>query len=124
MAGDVIHNLLSHGIVKYLVEKSAWLLVVGVWMGVLVSANWTHRRLSVDSVGCTSLLWTTECGWLVVWCLAITASDVHDTVTLVVGRTHSCSEWTVDWDLVVVGSESMSVSIRVVDESSLKHLAV
>ena len=38
--------------------------------------------------------------------------------------THAGSVWAVDWDLLVVWSKSMSVSIWVIDESSLEHLAV
>jgi hypothetical protein len=61
--------------------------------------------------------------WLIVGHLSITV-QVHDSVALVISGSHSRSVWAVDWDLVVVGAEAMSVGIRVVDESALEHLAV
>ena len=124
VARDIVHNLLSHGIVENLVEQGAGLLVVGVWVSVCVPAKWSVHGLGMNFVGSSSLLWPVDSSWFVVWCGTVATSNIHDTITLVVGRSHSCSVWAVDWDLVVVGSKSMSVSVRIVDESSLKHFAV
>ena len=124
VASNVVHNLLSHCIVENLVEQGTRLLVVGVRVSVCVSAERSIYRLSMDLVGISSLLHIAESSWFVVWCCTIATSDVHDTITLVVGRPHSCSVWAVDRDLVVVGSKSMPVGIRIVDESSLEHFAV
>jgi hypothetical protein len=73
-------------------------------VSVCVPAKWSVHRLSMNFVGSSSLLWTVESSWFVVWRGTVAASNVHDTITLVVGRSHPCSVWTVDWNLVVVGS--------------------
>ena len=50
---------------------------------------------------------------------SLVAIHVHGAVSLVVG--HSGSEGAVDGDLVIVGSESMSVGVGVGEESALEH---
>jgi len=87
-------------LVEDFVEECAWLLIDSVRVSVRISGNWAGCWLSVDSV---LLVFTgsLELRWLVVWGLAITV-QVHDSVALVVGRSHSCSVWAVDWNLVVV----------------------
>ena len=49
---------------------------------------------------------------------------VHNSISLIVSGSKSCSEWAVDWNLMVVGSKTMSMGVSVVDKSALKHLVV
>jgi hypothetical protein len=53
---------------------------------------------------------------------ALVSVHIHRAVSLVVGNSRLVRA--VDRDLVVVGSKSVSLSIRVREESSLKHLVV
>lgn len=59
---------------------------------------------------------------MVVWSAALVAINGHGTVSLAVGKLDSV--WAVDWDLLVVDTESVSVSVRVREESSLEHLVL
>lgn len=122
VASNVIHSALSHSFIEDLVEECARLLVVVVWMNVGVSSNWSICWLCVDGV---LFIFFGSChlSWLVVWSLSITVR-IHHSVALVVCRSESCSIWAVNWDLVVVGSETMSVGVSVVDKSSLQHFVV
>ena len=63
-----------------------------------------------------------QCVWLVVWLTSVVAINSGGTISDV--RGNSSSVWTVDWDLLIVLSESISVGVWVREESSLKHLAV
>ena len=56
---------------------------------------------------------------LVVWLRSLVSIDTHGTITLTIRNTSSV--WAVNWDLVVVSAKSMTVSIRVREESALKH---
>ena len=102
VSSNVVHNLLSHSVVENLVKQGARLLVIGVWVSVCVSAKWSVYRLSMNLVGVSSLFWSVESGWFVVWSGTVATCNIHDTITLVVGRSHSCSVGAVDRDLVVV----------------------
>lgn len=48
--------------------------------------------------------------------------DSHWAVTYVV--VNACAVWAINWDVFVVGSKSMSVSVGVVQKSSLEHLII
>jgi len=119
---DVVHKTLSLALVEDFVEKDGWLLIDGVRVSERISGDWARCWLSVDGVLLVFPGGLVLRG-LIVGHLAITV-HVHDSVTLVIGGSHSRSVWAVDWNLVVVGAEAMSVGIRVVDKSALEHLAV
>jgi len=123
MTCNVIHGADSHAFIEDLVEERAWLLIVSVWVSVCVSTDRSSEFMLVDSK-LLVLLWSFNLTWFVVRSLAIAASNVHDTITLVVSGTQSCSVWTVDRNLMVVGSKTMSMGVSVVDKSALKHLVV
>merc|ERR1719362_778213 len=113
VTSNVIHGALSHAVVEGHVEERAWLLVVSVWMRICISTDWSSEFLLVDSI-LLVLLWSFILGWFVVSRLAIAASNVHNTITLVVSGTQSCSVRAVDWNLIVVGSKTMPMGISVV----------
>lgn len=120
---DVVHDLLSHGVVIDLAEEGTGLLVVGVRVRELVATGLANHGLlllcvlgsldgsAVDRVG------------LVIRLRSVTSVDGHEAITDVVVL-HGCAVWAVDGDLIVVGSESVSMGIGVVDEATLEHLAV
>jgi len=122
VASKIVHSALSHTLVKDLVEQVTRLCVDVVRVVISISADWSISWLVVNGV-CFVCLHRTELTWFVVWSLSI-AVQVHDSVSLIVSGSKSCSEWAVDWNLMVVGSKTMSVGVSVIDESSLQHLAV
>lgn len=85
-----------------------------------VSANGALDWMGVDGVFFV-LNWAFNRSWLVVGSAAAVSIDTHLTVTDVIGA-ETCSVWTVDWDLIVVDSQTMSVCVRIIQQSSLKHL--
>jgi len=119
---NVVHKTLSLALVEHFVEENAWLLIHSVRVSVCVSADWAVCVLGVDGV-LLVFSGSLVLRWLVVRGLAETV-QVHDSVALIIGGTQSGSVWAVDWNLVVVGAEAMSVGVGVVDESALEHLAV
>ena len=123
VTSKVIHGALSHAVVEDHVEERTWLLVVSVWMRICISTDWSSKFLLVDSILLVRL-WSFILGRFVIRSLAIAASNVHNTITLVVSGTHSCSVRAVDWNLMVVGTKTMSMSVSVVDKSALEHLVV
>ena len=66
------------------------------------------------------LLWSALGVWLVVDGSSLVSVDSSSTVSLVVSN--SSSIWAVDWNLLIVDTESISVSIWIREKSSLKHL--
>lgn len=71
-------------------------------------------------LGFGSHLVTVEGGGFVVNSGSLVTVDGHGTITLVVGD--SSSVGAVDGDLVVVGTESVSVGVGIREETALEHL--
>jgi len=90
--------------------QRTWLGEVAVWMGWFVSSDETSNwQTGLDrSVGVSD--WS-EATWFVVWSRSLVSVDNHSTISDTVNQFDSV--WTVDWDLVVVSSESVSVGIWV-----------
>ena len=88
-------------------------------MSVSISAGSTSNW---SSGPCESwvLLWSTLGVWLVVDGSSLVSVDSGSTVSLVVSN--SSSVWAVDWNLLIVDTESISVSIWIREKSSLEHL--
>ena len=62
---------------------------------------------------------------LVVDHASIASCGDHHTITLVVWAAKGLEvSWAVDWDMVMVCSKTPSMSIWIVDKSTLEHLAV
>jgi len=118
-ARKVLDEALSLALVEDLVPQDSWLFVWGIWMRIFestsLSANcgWGPSLLWI-------LLWSVESVWLVVDSRSEVAVDCGCTVSLVVRN--SSSVGAVDWDLLIVLSESISVGVWVGEESSLEHL--
>jgi len=123
MSCEVVHGALPHFLIEDLIEKGTRLFVDGVRVSIGVPSNWSSGFLSVDCI-LLVLLWASMLCWLIVRGAAIASSNVHDTITLVVCWSQSSPVRAVDGNLVMVGAKAMSVGIGVVDESSLKHLAI
>ena len=124
-ASDVLDAVLPLSVIEDLVEELARLLVVGVGVLVWVSSNDGVDMLAMDGPLLAALNWTALGVWLVVDHAAHASSGDHHAVALVVWASEGLQvPWAVDGDVVVVGTESPSVGIGVVDESSLEHLAV
>ena len=124
-ACNVLDAVLPLGVVEDLVEKLAWLLVVGVGVLVWVSSNHSVDVLAVDGILFAALNGTALGVWLVVDHAAIASSGDHHTVALIVRASEGLQvSGAVDGDVVVICTKSPSVGVWVVDESSLEHFAV
>ena len=66
--------------------------------------------------------WSSHGVWLVVWTSTLVSDDGGGSISEV--SMNSSSVWAVNWDLLIVLSESISLSIWVREESSLEHLVV
>merc|ERR1719218_469122 len=117
---EVGDEVLSVLLTEDSVPENSWLLKVGVWMSVVESTGLTLQGLLAPGISWI-LLWTSLSVWLMVDGGSL-VSVVGVVVSLIVGN--SSSVWAVNWHLVVVGSESVSVGIWVGEESSLEHLVV
>lgn len=123
VTGNVVHGALPHFFVKDIVEERTRLFVDSIGMRVSIPSNWSCHLLSMDGI-LFVLFWSVERSWFVISGLAVASTDIHDSVALVVSMSQFSSVRAVNWDLMMVRSETMSMGVRVVDESALKHLAV
>lgn len=122
-AGKVLDDLLAHGVVKDIAEQVARLLVVVVGVRVGVPSGLANHVLLAPGVdGALSGLSGVRVG-LVVRHGAIASVDGHGSVAGVVVA-HTSAVGAVDGDLVVVGTETMTMGVGVVDQTALKHLVV
>ena len=120
---DVVHHLLAHGVVEDLAEEFAGLLVVGVGVLVGIAASRANQGLWSPLVAHALNGSARDGVWLVVGQGSVSTVDGHETITSVVVA-HAGLVGAVDGDLVVVRSESVSVSVGVVHETALEHLVV
>lgn len=112
--------MLSISLGENLLPKSSWLLIVGVWMGVLMSADLSGDILL--SPGKLFILnWSSSSVWLVVWTSTMVLMGGRSVSKIVVD---SSSVWAVNWNLLIVLSKSVSVGIWIREKSSLEHLIV
>lgn len=56
---------------------------------------------------------------LIIGLRSLISIDAHGTITLTIGNTSSV--WAVNWDLIVVSSESVTMGVRVREKSTLEH---
>lgn len=122
-SGDSLDNLCSHLVVEYLAEEFARLLIVGVRVLVRIATGLADHNLLLLGVDFVLDGGAVNRVGLVVGCGTISTVDSHQTVTGVVVA-HASAVWAVDGDLVIVGAESVSVGIGVVDKTTLEHLVV
>ena len=87
-----------------------------------VSANLCIELLAVDGVRFV-FNWAVEAVGLVVGVTMLATVDDHGAITSVV-VTQRGSVGAVDWNLIVVGAESVSVCVGVIQKSSLEHSVV
>ena len=120
---DVVHDLLAHLVIEDFAEEGAWLLIVVIGVGVGVATGLAIHLLLSPGVDTVLHGGSADRVGLVVGLSAVAAIDGHEAVAGVVVA-HASAVGTVDRDLVVVRSESMSVGVRVVDETALEHLVV
>ena len=90
-------------------------------MCVSESSSCTGHSLLMLSI-LTVVIWSSVHIWLVVDGTSTVSINSEETVSLPV--IDFGSVWAVDWNLSVVTTESVSVSIWVREKSSLKHLIV
>jgi hypothetical protein len=57
---------------------------------------------------------------MIVWCASLVAINSHETVSLTVSNLNSVRA--INWNLLIVDTESVAVGIRIGEKSSLKHL--
>jgi len=120
---DVVHDLLAHLIIEDLAEEGAWLLIVVIGVGVSVATGLARHLLLSPGVDAVLNGGAADGVGLVVGLGAVAAIDGHEAVAGVV-VTHASAVGAVDRDLVVVRSKSVSVGVRVIDETALEHLVV
>ena len=121
MVGNVRSELVSLCLVKHLVVECSDLLEIIVGVGILESSpmlSYLDLRLGVLGIGSR----TSSGVGLVVH--SGTAVSIHSAlaVSLVVVDLRSIG--VVDWHLVVVSTESMSMGVGIGEQSSLEHLIV
>lgn len=119
MTNDVAEGVGSFLFGHNLSEQGTGLREVVVGVSGFETADQTSNSLGGE-LGFGSHLVTVEGGGFVVNFGSLVTVDVHGTITLVVGD--SSSVGAVDGDLVVVGTESVSVGIRIREETTLEHL--
>ena len=56
---------------------------------------------------------------MVVWSASLVAINRHETISVSIGDLHSVRA--VNWDLVIVNTESVTMGVRVREKSSLEH---
>ena len=123
VAGNVLNQVISVSLAEHLSEKSSRLLVVviGVVVLVVVSAD-QSINLELRPFVALVLGGAAQAVGFVVGSSSLVSVHSHGPISLIV--VHSSSVWAIDGDLVVVGTKSVSVSIRVREESSLEHSVV
>jgi hypothetical protein len=120
-SGDVGDKVLPVLFLHDLSEQRSGLLEVVIGMDVLVPTGETGDGLLTPSLG--GILFHVVNGVrLIVSGSAVVTIDLHEAISLVVSDSGSVR--TIYWDLIVVGSESVSVGVWVGEESSLEHLVV
>lgn len=117
--GNVVDNTLALGVVEDIAEEATGLLVVVVGVVVGVAADLTVVVGSVPGSGGVGDGTVSRVG-VVVDLTLLVAVGAHRTVTDHVR--YAGTVGAVDGDLLVVGSESMSVGVGVGEETSLEHL--
>jgi len=118
-SGKIGDEMISVSVGENFFPKGSWLLEVGVGMGKWVATNCsTYLELMPSFAGIFN--WTIKSIWFVVWSTAIVTVGNSCTISNI--RCNSSSVWAIDWNLLVVLTESMSMSIWVGEESSLEHL--
>lgn len=120
-AYDVVNEVSSVCLSHNLSEEGSWLFVVSVRMCVGVSSsssgkgNWSPLLGGILNRAIQSV-------WLVVWSASAVSIDSSGTISLIVS--HSSSIGAVNGDLIIVSPKSVSVCVRVREESALKHFVV
>ena len=107
-SSQVGNEMLTIGFGENFLPKSSWLLEVGIWMGIWISTNSTCE-LSWGPSKSSVFNWSIEAVWLIVWCASTITIDSGSTISEVI--VYSSSIWAVDWNLLIVLSESISMSI-------------
>ena len=92
-----------------------------VLMCISISASFTANNLLRLSI-LTVVVWRSIHIWLMVDSISLVSINSKETVSLPI--VDSSSVWAVDWNLSVVTTESVSVSIWVREQSSLEHLVL
>ena len=104
----VLDEALSLVLGEDLVPEDSWLFVWGIWMRISISTSLsTNCEFNLSFIWI--LLWSVENVWLIVDSRSEVAVNCGSTISLVV--CNSSSVWAVDWDLLVVLSKSISVSV-------------
>jgi len=104
------------------VEQDSGLFVVVVGVLVGVPANLSIEVLSLDGIRFV-FNWAVQAVGLVVGVAVLSAVDDHGAIASDVVA-HCGSIRAVDWDLIIVGTKSVSVGVGVIQKSSLKHSVV
>ena len=115
---DVGDQVVSVDFLHDLSEQHAWLGEVVIGVSWSVSLNQTSDLEWSNGEGLLVSV-STDRVWLVVWSVALVIEGAW-TVSLSIDN--SGSVWAVDWELLVVDSQSVSVGISIGEQSSLEHL--
>lgn len=114
-----VNHLSPLCIVEHVSEQGSWLLVVSVGMSVGVSSclacHWDLVMLEFSLLD-----WSIQRVWFIVG--SFLCMDSSSSISLVVSN--SCSVGAVDWDLIVVCAQSVSMGIIVREKSTLEHFVV
>lgn len=118
MSNDVADNVSLVLILHNLAEKSSWLREIVIGMSGLEATNKTSDSLSAE-LSFRERLVLVEGRRLIIGLRSLISIDAHGAISLTIGNTSSV--WAVNWDLIVVSSESVTMSVRVREKSTLEH---
>jgi len=116
---NVLNKVSSVSFIHDFSEESSGLLVIIIRMLVRVSASKTSNG-ELSLLLAWVLNWAIKSVWLIVRCTSLVAIDGGGAISLIVSNSSSIRA--VDRNLFIVGTESVSVGVRVGEESSLEHL--
>lgn len=111
MARNIIDQAsLCIGIQNLIIENSClWeIIFVSAADAINIAGNlfWWRKFASAFA-----LLWPSKWVWIIIWSTALVVSKAHSTIALIVSGWHAI--WTIDWQLQMVWSQTMTMCVRV-----------
>lgn len=120
MENDIVDESRSVVLAHDISEQHACLDIVIIWMIGLLANNDIAWQLEWILHQLSGLLWSTDRVWLIVRSTATVAVHSHWSISKV--RVQLASQRGIDWNLGIVGTETMSMGVIVREQSTLQHL--
>lgn len=118
MSADVVYQMSSFSLIQHLSEENSWLFEIRVGVAWLVpSSQSTHSEGGLLTM--RGHLEVVIGVGLVIWFVALIAVYIHWAISNTIGDL--CSVRTVNGNLIIVWTQSMTMSVRVRKQSALQH---